>query len=130
MTTYLLAVVSSILHTNQVSIGPSIQICILATDMAVSSITGPALAAVHGICKVSKVVAAGIFVAVMASIKAGIAGCAYLDSEGEIDQMSMILPTKQSCAYLICYQYRYEHMSHELTFLSEHLFFAALQLAA
>lgn len=53
----------------------------------------------------SKVVAAGIFVAVVASIKAGIAGSAYLESEGESEQMSMILPSRQSRAHLIRYQY-------------------------
>lgn len=79
---YLFAVVGGVLHTNQVSIGPSIQIRVLSTDMAIASIAGLALAPVHGIGKVSEVVTAGIFVAVMASIKAGITGCTHLESEG------------------------------------------------
>lgn len=95
MTTYLFAVVSSILHTDQFSIGPPIQVCVLSTDMAVSSITGSALTAVHRICKVPKVIATGIFVAVVASIKAGIAGCANLESEAAIEQMGMILSSRQ-----------------------------------
>lgn len=49
--------------------------------MAVASIAGLALTAVHGICKVSEVVTAGVFVAVMASIKAGITGRAHLEIE-------------------------------------------------
>lgn len=83
--------------------------------MAISSITGPAFAAVHGIRKVSKVVAASVFVAVVASIKTGIAGGAYLKSEPEIKQMSMMLPSKQLHLLLV-------------SVLSEH-FFAALRLA-
>ena len=78
---YLFAVVGGILHTHQISIGPSIQICVLSTDMAIASITRLALTAVHGISKVSEVVAAGIFVAVVASVKAGITRCAHLQIE-------------------------------------------------
>lgn len=78
---YLFAVVGSILHTNQVSIGPSIQICVLSTDMAIASVARFALAAVHGISEVSEVVAAGVFVAVVASVEAGITGCAHLENE-------------------------------------------------
>lgn len=82
-TPYLFAVVGGILHTNQVSIWPSIQICVLSTDMAVASVTGLALTAVHGISEVSEVVATGIFVAVVASIEAGITGCAHLERVSE-----------------------------------------------
>lgn len=81
-TTYLFAVVGGVLHTNQVSVGPPIQICVLSTDMAIASIARLALAAVHGLGKVSEVVTAGVFVAVMASIEAGITGSAHLKSEG------------------------------------------------
>lgn len=79
---YLFAVVGCVLHTNQVSVGPSIQICVLPADMAISSIARLALAAEHGICEVSKVVTAGVFVAVMTSIKAGITGRAHLQNMG------------------------------------------------
>ena len=80
--------VGGVLHTNQVSIGPSIQICVLPTDMAVASVAGLALAAEHGIGKVSEVVTAGIFVAVVASIQAGIARCAHLESEGRTQSLN------------------------------------------
>lgn len=73
--------VGGVLHTNQVSIGPSIQICVLSTDMTVASIARLALATVHGIGKVSEVVTAGVFVAVMTSIEAGITGRAHLESK-------------------------------------------------
>lgn len=78
---YLFAVVSGVLHADQVSVWPSIQIRVLSADVAVACVTGLALAAVHGISKVSKVVAAGIFVAVVASIKAGITRCAHLQRQ-------------------------------------------------
>ena len=78
---YLLAVVGGVLHTHQVRVGPSIQICVLSADMAVASIAGLALTAEHGIGKVSKVVTTGVFVAVMASIEAGITGCTRLERE-------------------------------------------------
>lgn len=79
---YLFAVVGGIFHTNQVSIGPSIQICVLTTDMTIASISRLALAAVHGISKMSKVVTTGIFVAIVASIEAGVTGRAHLRIEG------------------------------------------------
>lgn len=73
--------VGSVLHTNQVSVGPSIQICVLSADMAVASVARFALAAVHGIGKVPQVVTAGVLVAVVASIEAGITGRTHLESE-------------------------------------------------
>lgn len=87
-TTYLFAVVGGVLYTNQGSVGPSIQICVLSTDVAVASIAGLALTAIHGISKVSEVVTAGIFVAVMASIETGITGCAHLESEGGMHSLN------------------------------------------
>lgn len=80
--------VGGVLHTNQVSVGPSIQIGVLSTDMAITSIARLALTAVHGIGKVSEVVTAGIFVAVVASIEAGITRRAHLEGvkEKENDQ--------------------------------------------
>lgn len=86
--TYLFAVVGGILHTNQVSVGPSIQICVLSTDVAIASIAGFALAAEHGISKVAEVVTAGVFVAVVASIEAGIAGCTHLEGEWELNSLN------------------------------------------
>ena len=72
--------VGGILHTNQVGVRPSIQIGVLSADMAVASITRLALTAEHGVGKLPEVVAAGVFVAVMASIEAGITGCADLQA--------------------------------------------------
>lgn len=74
----LLAVIGSILHTHKVSIWPAIQICVLSTDVSIPSIAGLALTAEHGVCKMTQVVAAGVLIAVMASIKAGITRCAQL----------------------------------------------------
>lgn len=56
--------------------------------MAVASIARLALAAVHGICKLSEVVTAGVFVAVMASIEAGITRRAHLESEGGMHSLN------------------------------------------
>lgn len=50
--------------------------------MAVASVAGLTLTAVHGISKMSKVVTAGIFVAVMASVETGITRRAHLESKG------------------------------------------------
>lgn len=78
---YLFAVIGGVLHANQISVGPSIQIGVLSADMAVASIAWLALAAVHLIGEVSEVVAAGVFVAVVASIQAGITWRAHLERE-------------------------------------------------
>lgn len=73
--------VGGILHANQVSVGPPIQICVFATDVSVACVAGLTLTAVHGIGKMSQVVAAGIFVAVVASIETGITRCAHLENQ-------------------------------------------------
>lgn len=70
--------IGSILHTQKFSIGPAIQICVFSTDVSIPSIARLALTAEHGICKMPQVVATGILIAVMASIKAGITRCAHL----------------------------------------------------
>lgn len=70
--------IGCIFHTHKVSIRPAIQICVLSTDVSIPSITRLALTAEHGVCKMAQVVAAGILIAVMASIKAGITRCAHL----------------------------------------------------
>lgn len=46
---YLLAVVGGILHTMQVSVGPSVQVTVLSANMAIPSIPWFALAAEHGL---------------------------------------------------------------------------------
>lgn len=75
---YLLAMIGCILHTLKISIRPAIKICVLSTDVSISSKARPALAAVHGICKMAQVVAASVLVAVMAAIEAGITRRAHL----------------------------------------------------
>lgn len=75
---YLLAVVGGILHTQQVSVGPSIQVSVLSTDVAISCISWLALTAEHGVREDAQVNAVGIFVAVMATVHTRITGCANL----------------------------------------------------
>ena len=67
---YLLAVVGSVLHTQQVSVGPSIQVSVLATDQAIPGVSWPALAAEHGVGEDAQVDAFCIFIAVMGTILA------------------------------------------------------------
>ena len=71
--------IGGVLHTHQVSVGPSVQICVLAANVAVAGISGLAVAAEHGVGELSQVVTAGILVAVMTSIQAGITGRAHLE---------------------------------------------------
>lgn len=75
---YLFAVVSRIGHAHQVLIGPAIQVCVLPADDAIASVAGLALAAVHGVAVVAQVVALGVLVAVVGSIRAGVTGLAHL----------------------------------------------------
>lgn len=51
--------------------------------MAIASIARLAFTAVHGISKVSKVVTAGIFIALVASVEAGISRSADLKKRGD-----------------------------------------------
>lgn len=75
---YLLAVVGGVLHTEEVSVGPSIQVAVLSADVAVPGVPWPALAAEHGIGEDAKVYASGVFVAVVAAVQTGVTGCAHL----------------------------------------------------
>lgn len=77
--------IGSILHTLKVSIRPAIQICVLSTDVSITSIARLALTPEHGVCEMAQVVAAGILIAVMASIKTGITRCAHLQI-GQVKQ--------------------------------------------
>lgn len=97
-TNYLFAVVGGVCHTNQVRIGPSIQICIFSTDMAVASIAWLALTAVHGIGKVPEVVTTGVFVAFVASIEAGITRRAHLQKEGVMHSFNLNI----MCSIVFC----------------------------
>lgn len=71
---YLFAVIGRILHTQQVSVWPSIQISVFSTYPAIPSIAWFALAAEHGLGEDAQVDAISIFMAVMATISAWVAG--------------------------------------------------------
>lgn len=75
---YLLAVVGSILHTQQVHVWPAIQVTVLSTNTAIPSITWLALATEHGLREDAQVDAVCIFIAVMASIPTRVTRCAHL----------------------------------------------------
>lgn len=70
--------ICGILHTDQVRVGPAVQVSVLAANVTVSSESGLALTAEHGVGKVAQVVAAGVFVAVVATVHTGVARCANL----------------------------------------------------
>ena len=69
---YLLAVVCSVRHTQQLCVGPSIQVSVFSTDVAIASISWLALAAEHGIREDAQVDTVGIFIAVVAPVLARI----------------------------------------------------------
>ena len=71
--------IGGVLHTHQVSVGPSIQICVLTTNVAVAGISGLAVAAEHGVSELSQVVTAGVLVAVVTSVQAGVTWRAHLE---------------------------------------------------
>lgn len=75
---YLLAVVGGILHTDQVSVGPSIQVSVLSTNIAVPSISWPALAAEHRLGEDAQVDAVCILMTIVATILARVTGFANL----------------------------------------------------
>jgi len=72
-------VVGGVLHTHQVGVGPAVQIGVLAADVAVASVPGLALASVHGVGELPQVVTAGVLVAVVTPVQAGVTGCAHLE---------------------------------------------------
>lgn len=75
---YLLAVVGGVLHTQEVFVGPSIQVGVISTDVAIASVTRFALTAEHGVTELTQVDTVSILVAIMAAILAGVTGCAHL----------------------------------------------------
>lgn len=75
---YLLAVVGSILHTHQVSVGPSVQITVLSTNTSIPSIPWPAFTAEHGLGEDAQIDAVCIFIAVVATILTRVPGLANL----------------------------------------------------
>lgn len=70
--------IGGVFHADQVNVGPPVQIRVLAADVAVACVAGLALAAEHGVSEVAKVVASGVFVAVVASVQAGVPRRAHL----------------------------------------------------
>lgn len=72
--------VGGVLHTHQVSVGPSVQVRVLAADVSVASVPGFALTTVHGVGELPQVVTAGVLVAVMSPVQAGVTGRAYLET--------------------------------------------------
>lgn len=71
---YLFAVIGGICSTHKILVGPSIQIKILTTDDAVSSITNPALTLVHRVSEVTEEDAFGKLVTAVAVVFAGVVG--------------------------------------------------------
>lgn len=80
---YLFAVVGSVGHTVQVSVGPSVQVSVLSADATVAGVAWLALAAEHGLGEDAQVDAVGIFVAVVAAVLARVAGFANLREKNE-----------------------------------------------
>lgn len=75
---YLLAVVGGILHTDQVSVGPSVQVSVLSTNIAVPSIPWLALTAEHRLGEDAQVDAVCIFMTIVATVLARVTGFANL----------------------------------------------------
>ena len=75
---YLLAMVGGVLHTHKVSVGPSIQVSVLSTNMTIPSITWLALTAEHGLRVDTQIHTLCVFVTVVATIQARVAGFANL----------------------------------------------------
>lgn len=75
---YLLAVIGSILHTQKVSVGPSIQITVFSTNTPIPGIPWLAFTAEHGLGEDTQVDAVCIFIAVVATILTGVTGLANL----------------------------------------------------
>lgn len=70
--------VGGICSTHKILVGPSIQIKVLSTDDAISSITDTAFTLVHWVTKVTKEDAFRILVATVAVVFAGVVGFTHL----------------------------------------------------
>lgn len=94
----LLAVVGGVLHTNEVSVGPSIQVTVLSTDSAIAGIPWLTLAAEHGLGEDAQVDAVCIFMTVVATILARVARFANLFSSScHFHSSSKGLRTGETC---------------------------------
>lgn len=78
---YLLAVVGGILHAMEVSVGPSIQVSVLSTNVTISSIARFALTAVHDVGENAQVNTVGVFVTVMAPVLTWVPWCTDLEEK-------------------------------------------------
>lgn len=70
--------VGGICSTHKILVGPSIQIKVLSTDDAISSITNAALTLVHRVAEVSKEDALCILVATVAVVLTGVVRFTHL----------------------------------------------------
>lgn len=70
--------VSRVGHAHQVLVRPAVEVCVLSTDDAIARVARLALTAVHGVTVVAQVVALGILVAVVCTIRAGVSWLAHL----------------------------------------------------
>jgi len=77
-------VVSGIGNPDQVLIWPSNQVSIFSTDYAIASIAWFTFTTIHWVTEVAKVIAFGILVAIMCSIRAWITWLADLEDHTEI----------------------------------------------
>lgn len=74
----LLAVIGGVLHTHQVSVGPSIQVTVLSANTAIPGIPWLALTPEHGLGEDAQIDAVCIFMTVVATVFARITGSANL----------------------------------------------------
>lgn len=94
----LFAVIGGVLHTEQVSVGPSIQITVLSANTAISCISWLALTAEHGLREDAQVYAVCIFMAVVATVLARVTGFANLFfSSSLFHSSSKGLRTRETC---------------------------------
>lgn len=93
---YLLAVVGGVLHTQQVVVGPSVQVAVLPTDVTVPCIPRFALTAKHGVAVDAQVDAVCVLVAVMASVLTRVTGFAHLKGHRENSGTDSCFPSDKS----------------------------------
>lgn len=86
---YLLAVVGGVLHTDEVGVGPSIQVAVLSADTTIPGIPWLALAAEHGLGVDAQVDAVCVFMAVVATILARVTRFANLKKIIELKKNAM-----------------------------------------
>lgn len=77
----LLAVVGGVFHTEQVRVGPSIQVRVFSTDVSVPCVARPAFTAEHGLREETQVDAVGVLVTVVAAVLARVTRSANLEGE-------------------------------------------------